>query len=180
MTFWRTCSGILRSDNFILWIAFKMGKHPENTADCMCGCIVGCTLKMWQCAFFMFCWCSQQTVSFCLETRDIVISSLQNSIFERLEVFWTFNGFLFYRSKKSIRCAWDALLENYLSSKLFLWIRYLGYHLSSLLSRDINRKDPWGSTEQLNFNFHLSSFKVSLGLQKLRGWGKRDASDTKR
>lgn len=31
MTFWTLCSGILRSYNFILQVAFKMGKHPENT-----------------------------------------------------------------------------------------------------------------------------------------------------
>lgn len=31
MTFWRLCSGILRSHNFILWVAIKMAKHPENT-----------------------------------------------------------------------------------------------------------------------------------------------------
>lgn len=44
MTFWRLCSGIPRSFNFILCIGFKMGKHPQSTVYWVCGFIVGCAL----------------------------------------------------------------------------------------------------------------------------------------
>lgn len=62
----------------------------------------------------------------------------------------------FFRSKKNhIGCAWNALLKNYLFWKLFLWIRCLGYHLSSLITRDIRRAPCVATKFSFPWNFPL-------------------------
>lgn len=155
MTFWRLCSGIQRTFNFILWVVFKVGKHPENTVYWICGFIVGCALTKWQWAFFTFCCCSWQTVAYCSETHDTVISSVQREC-----NLWKTGSFF-------------EPLMDFLREDHGLWLKCIAgkfsllktfSHLSSLLSRDINRKAPWGSAQQLNFHFYLFSFSVSLGL----------------
>lgn len=134
MIFWRLCSGILRSFNFILWVGFKMGKHPEKSVYWICGFIVGCALRKWQCAFFTFCCCSWQTVAYCLETHDILLQVWGgNVIFERLEVF--FEPLMDFLKREDHGLCLKCVAEKFSLLKTFS-------HLNSLLSRDINRKAP--------------------------------------